>query len=91
MIRTLNLSVFDIFEYISLFALFEESEIFCFLFGEFAFHFDEFLFMYFPVAFQLFIEADLIGDGYSSKHRAIYLLFRWKLYKKLRIFISSIA
>ena len=38
MIRSLDLSVFDVFEYIAFFVLLEEGELFCSLFREFAFH-----------------------------------------------------
>ena len=68
MIGPLNLSIFDVFEGVTLFGLFKESELFCSVMGEFAFHGLEFLFVDFPVTFQFFIEADLVRDGDCTEH-----------------------
>ena len=71
MVGSLNLAILDVFEYVSFFGLFEESELFGPLFGEFAFHLLEFLLVDFPVAFEFFVEADLVGDGDGAEHGVI--------------------
>ena len=83
MIGSLNLPIFDVFEYVSFFALFEEGELFGPLLGVFAFHLLEFFFVDFPVAFEFFVEADLVGDGDGAEHCVIDLDLEAGLYSQI--------
>ncbi len=86
MIGPLDLSVFDVFDYVSFFGLFEEGELLCWFMSEFAFHRLEFLLVDFPVAFQFFVEADLVRDGDRAEHLLILFYLEYSLFYFSSIF-----